>query len=117
MPRETRKPFQETSDVQLPLLGYLLAGFAALIVVVPLSLWLFYPNSRERHDVALPALQSSQPKLETDPPADLREYLRAQEGRLSRSGVNPGNPNTFQIPINRAMDLIAGRGLEGWRKP
>jgi hypothetical protein len=117
MPRETGKPFQETSDVQLPLLGYLLAGFAALIVVVPFSLWLFYPNSRERHDVAHPALQSSQPKLETNPPADLRKYLRAQKERLSRSGVNPGNPNTFQIPIDRAMDLIAARGLDGWPKP
>src|SRR5690242_17719955 len=115
MPKE--KPFQETSDVRLPLLGYLLAGFSALIVVVPFSLWLFYPNSYERRDVARPLLQSSQSKLETDAPADLHKYLHTQDERLSHPEVNPGNPITFQIPIDRAMDLIAARGLKGWPAP
>lgn len=117
MPTEAGRPFQETSDVQLPLLGYLLAGFVALIVLVPFCLSLFYPHSRERYDVARPALRSSEPKLETDPPADLQDYLRTQDERLSHAGVNPGNPITFQIPIDQAMDLIAARGLEGWPRP
>jgi hypothetical protein len=114
MPKPTGKPAQETSDVRLPLLGYLLAGYVALIAGVPFSLWFFYPSSRERLDVTRPVIASAQPKLQTDPAADLREYQDAQSKRLSRLEVNPGNPNTFQIPIDRAMELIAARGLQGW---
>jgi hypothetical protein len=105
------------SDVRLPFLGYLLAGFVVLVVGVPFSLWLAYPGSAERQIVTPPQLLSDAPKLQTDDRADLQQYLAAENARLAHLSVNPRKPNTFQIPIGRAMDLIAQRGLPGWPRP
>jgi len=51
----------------------------------------------------------SQPRLQYDDVHDMYVFRKAEETRLSSTGQDPNG--TIHIPIDRAMDLLARRGL------
>jgi hypothetical protein len=51
------------------------------------------------------------PRLQADPPADLQRLLEAENGKLNSYGWIDKGAGVIRIPIGRAMDLLAQRGL------
>lgn len=51
------------------------------------------------------------PQLQVAPGADLNQYRTAEDARLDSYGWVDRQNGIIRIPINRAMDLIAERGL------
>jgi|SRR5271167_4916625 len=51
------------------------------------------------------------PRLETDEPGQLNSIRLQEEEKLASYGYIDKNAGTVRIPIDRAMDLIAQRGL------
>lgn len=51
------------------------------------------------------------PRLEPDPQASLREFLRRQESVLKSYGVADPERGVYRVPIERAMDLLLKEGL------
>src|SRR5215469_13742874 len=52
-----------------------------------------------------------QPRLETDERGQIRQFRLSEEQRLQSYGWVDQNAGIIRIPIDRAMDLIAQRGL------
>lgn len=108
----------ERSDIESTDIAGLAAGLALFVIVTPLLMPLVFPQSmNHRTPSAPPALSSGAPRLEITPREDLQRFDSA-EARLANSyGWTDRDHGVARIPIKRAMDLLAQRGLAGWPKP
>lgn len=92
-------------------------GLAALVVVsLSLMAWLFgYFSARQAEVTPLPFLAERQPppapRLQVDPPADLRKLRAAEDAVLHSYGWVDREAGIVRIPIERAVELLAERGL------
>ena len=99
-----------------------LFALMALLAVVVIGAWLsmealfaFFESRRERNepppsplfDTALP----SQPRLETTPGALLEDLRTAEDALLNSYEWTDRATGKVRIPIDRAIDVIAERGL------
>jgi hypothetical protein len=84
------------------------------------SMWWFtrwMENQQRAHHTVPPPMASAQPTAPPDPrlephPSEGLHQLRAQEeALLSSYGWENRSRGVVRIPIERAMDLVAGRGL------
>ena len=96
-----------------------LAGLVGLLVVGAISMWVLflYFAARPAGPPANPLAQSfgrqvpPEPRLQTNPLADLQQ-LRAQEDEiLSSYGWVDRNAGVVRIPVEQAIELLAQRGL------
>jgi len=79
---------------------------------------LVFPQSMQhRTPSAPPALSADAPRLEISPRETLRNFDRSQAEFASGYGWVDRSRGIVRIPVRRAMELIAQRGLEGWPKP
>lgn len=109
----------EPSDINET--GVVIAGlgvlaFAMLVIVV------LYPvferflqvhaeqRSPERSEFAHEIVVPPQPRVQDDPRRDLGDYISQQQFELHRYSVNR-QTGAVTIPIERAMDLLAQRGI------
>jgi len=111
----------EPGDVNAHVLTKFGLGMGGLIVVFLFGLWgLFDYFVRYEAKLALPPFQGAlvntqkqppEPRLQPYPVLDMRE-MRANEDRLLQTyaWVDP-DKEIVKIPVDRAMDLIAERGL------
>jgi hypothetical protein len=120
---EPRNPHvhHEPGDVNAHVLTKFGLTMGGLIIVFLFGLWgLFQYFVKHEAELALPASPSALvnaqkqpplPRLQPYPQRDMRE-LRANEDRLLHqyAWVDP-DKGIVKIPIDRAMDLIAQRGL------
>ena len=99
----------EAPDVAArPVLAYVF-GFLALVLVGAAAMYAYYIFKVTGPLIANPRV-FPQPHLQTEPHTDLQRLLGAQRESLSTySWVDPAH-QTLRIPIERAMQLIAGRG-------
>ena len=108
----------ETRDVGIR--GIVIFGvvmFVSLVAVGVLMAWLF-GHFAETQSLGPPAspftdvrVLPPSPRLQVEPHKDL-ERLRAEEAEeLNSYGWVNRNPDVFHIPIERAMELVAARGL------
>ncbi len=107
----------EPSDAEPWLLAALAGGGAAFLIVAPLILLLAYPVTARRGPPIGGIRDIPPPRLQVDPSQDLAAWRRAEEQRLSRYAWADNGRTAVRIPIDRAMSLIAERGLPGWQKP
>ena len=109
----------ERSDIESRDIAWLAAGLALFVLVTPLLMPLAFPQSMShRTPSAPPALSSDAPRLEITPREDLHRFDRAEAELTSSSyGWTDRNHGVARIPVKRAMDLLAQRGLAGWPKP
>ena len=93
-----------------------LAGTCALIGVIGIGLYHFFerqhpsPDSPSRielkaHMIAPP------PQLQVDPTQDYEKFRASEDAKLNSYGWIDKQAGIVRIPIARAMDLIAQRGL------
>ncbi|WP_395456795.1 hypothetical protein ACHMW5_15830 [Azospirillum melinis] len=117
-----RKPLQEGSNPDtmfetldtppwlFPVLGGLAAG---LIVTVVVSLLLIFPEAAKDENHAL-ATPMPEPRLQTDPVADLKRYKAQAMQRLTSYGWVDREHDVAHIPIDEAMRHVAEHGIADW---
>jgi hypothetical protein len=112
----------EASDVNFRAIVQFGVGFLVLGAVVYLVVWLFFGflserASRASGQLAYPLAAGQQdrvppePRLQTNPRADLRELRESEDKRLDSYGWVDRNAGIVHIPIDDAIKLTLQRGL------
>jgi hypothetical protein len=104
----------ERADVPPSLLAKLAAGVAAFVIAVPLVMPLIYPQTRQSRPHRLPDIAAGAILLEVNPRAQLARFEKADLAALQQYGWIDRDHGIVQIPVSRAMELLAQRGLPGW---
>lgn len=98
-------------------------GVALLFVVVVSQLalwWLFNSFARQESQLSPPVsalvrtqapTEPPEPRLQANPQADMRLMREKEEAILNHYGWVDPNRGVVRIPIDRALDLVAERGL------
>jgi len=110
----------ETEDISASMVGRILGGFAAAVVVSVTLLFVMLHFFRGADNAGQPALTTQQsadivlpgPRLQSDPYRDLRDQHGAEEQKLAGYAWADPAHTRGRIPIDRAMALVAGRSLE-----
>jgi hypothetical protein len=104
----------ERTDANPRLIGALAGGVALFVMVTPLLLGVCFPGSERMGGVPKGLPLPPAPRLQTHPKYDLDRLRGAEHRQLTTYGwVNRDN-GLVHIPVKRAMQLIAERGLQGW---
>ena len=108
----------ERSDIRGRDIAWLAAGLALFVVMTPLLMPFVFPQSMQhRTPSAPPALNADAPQLEIAPRNDLQRFERSEAQFEQSYGWTDRSHRIVRIPVKRAMELLAQRGLEGWPKP
>jgi hypothetical protein len=118
--RPTGELHHEVRDVHVrPIVLSGVGLFALVIVSIGLMWWLFEALERQEEAVdtkptgimAERPKEPPQPRLQTSPVPALRQILASENGLLSSYGWINEKTGTVRIPVQRAMELLAERGL------
>lgn len=116
-------PAAGTFDREISLRGifYAAAGLVAVAVVVHLLIWGlvkgFSAYDTRRDPVPSPLPQANVqpdppgPRLQNTPELDLLKLRRIEDQQLGRAGWIDQRQGTVHVPIDVAMEVIAGHGL------
>ena len=108
----------ERSDIRGQDVAWLAGGLTLFVVVTPLLMPFIFPQSMQhRSPSAPPALTADAPQLAVTPREDLQRFNRAEAQFTQSYGWTDRGKGTVRIPISRAMQLLAERGLPGWPTP
>lgn len=110
------RPDYERSDADPRLVAMLALGGAAFLGLTPYILLAIYPLARQEPSAHV-AEQPPAPHLQIDPHVDLTALRAAKDAQLSHYGWIDQSGGVVRLPIDRAMQLTAERGLPGWPKP
>ena len=110
----------ETRDVAprpVALFGLALGG---LVVFAMLVMWGVFYFLQARYEASqppprplaetLPSLPP-EPRLQPNPGIDLKQLRRTEDGRLNSYGWVDRSAGTAHIPVDRAMEIVAQKGL------
>jgi hypothetical protein len=115
----------ETTDADVrPILRFLF-GLFALIALVLVGMTFFFDFLHDRYEQAAtkvsPLVDTVQvppePKLQVNPAEERKEVRNWEDQRLHSYEWIDKNTGTFRIPIERAMELVAKRGLPARQSP
>ena len=98
-------------------------GLAASLVLIAVVAWFYLHVLTRAHPSAAggarnmsPQVEAPQPRLQADPSRDLAAFRAREESILQSYGWVDRKAGIIRIPIERAIDLTAERGLPA-RKP
>lgn len=104
----------ERSDADPRLVGAIAIGLAIFLVAVPLLMLVFYPSS-ERFDRLVGNLPlPPPPRLQVNPKIDLDRLRTKENDQLNSFGWADRDRQLAHIPIERAIELLAQQGRDGW---
>lgn len=120
----------EREDLSPAGVMYFLAGLAVVVIAIYLivsGMYSFLDRYERQHQATMSPMTTPkpdtriitpedplsfpQPRLETDERTQLTGYIQKQDQRLLTYDWIDKDGGTVRIPIDRAMDLIAERGL------
>ena len=108
----------ETTDASAFYIGLFALGLTIMIALaLPFLAWLFwrFEASAERADPVTSPVAADQlppmPRLQAQPSADLAQLRHAEDERLGSYRWIDQQQGIVQIPIDRAIDLLAKQGL------
>ncbi len=104
----------EPSDANPRLVAALAGGVAIFLIATPLILLAVYPASRASKGVGGDLPLPPAPRLQVDPRRDLDRLHADEDKLLTTYGWADGGHAAVRIPIDRAMELTAQRGIPGW---
>lgn len=104
----------EKSDADPRLIAALAAGIAVFLLTTPYLLQWAYPNADRIGGVPPGLPEPPAPRLQVRPRIDLDRLRSYERGRLDVYGWTDRDHTAVRIPIARAMELLAARGLPGW---
>jgi len=108
----------ERSDIKGSDMAWLAGGLALFVIITPLLMPFVFPQSMQhRSPSGPPALTADAPQLEITPRDDLRRFERGEAQFAQSYGWTDRSKGVIRIPIDRAMALLAERGLPGWPTP
>jgi hypothetical protein len=105
----------EREDLRLMIIGVLAIATFAFLVAIPLVLRGAYHQTLadvDRRQAVMPPA----PRLQVDPRSDLQEFRADEEARLTSYGWVDRGKGIVHIPIARAMDEIAAKGIPDFPK-
>src|SRR5271157_2336885 len=118
MPDEQPRHAHETSDVNIRSLvisGVLLCGLVIAGLLVSKGVFHYFVGHQGLGPPASPfenvRMLPPEPRLQVSVPKDLKQYKAAQEEILNSYGWVDQNAGVVRIPIDRAMDILAQKGL------
>ncbi|RYJ04504.1 MAG: hypothetical protein EON47_00015 [Acetobacteraceae bacterium] len=85
-------------------------GTLGLVATVLGAVWLFQRFGGSPAPASFKPTVFAPPQLQSDPAGDLRDYQAAQYARLTGYAWADRELGLVQIPIERAMAMIASRG-------
>jgi hypothetical protein len=89
---------------------------ALLVACALLARWL-YPQSLSDATLTPPLPVYPAPRLQSDPPADMRAFHAQQLRQLDSTGWVDEAHGVVHIPIADAMRIVAHEGIPGWPAP
>jgi hypothetical protein len=108
----------ETTDASAFYIGLFALGLTIMIALaLPFLVWLFwrFEASAERADPVKSPVSADQlppmPRLQAQPSADLAKLRHAEDERLGSYQWIDQQQGIVQLPIDRAIDLLAEHGL------
>jgi len=104
----------ERSDADPRLIAALAAGIAVFLAASPLLLRVIYPSAARIAGIGRNVPQPAPPVLEVKPKLTLQMQRAREDVLLEGYGWVDPDGRVVRIPIERAMQLIAERGLAGW---
>jgi hypothetical protein len=116
----------EKTDADVGALGLLIGGLAVLTLVGMLVSWLVFRGMDARHQAAQPPAPPladtrpalpPEPRLQEQPWRDLEELRRAEREILAGYEWVDRDAGIVRIPVERAMVILAERGLPAAPEP
>lgn len=103
----------ERSDLSLRAIAVIALGILLLLGIAPLIMLGAFPLARGDVDRHL-SISPPQPRLQTDPEADLAAYVRKERRLLDSYGWVDRQHGIAHIPIEIAMERLARTGAPGF---
>jgi len=118
-PRDNPEVAHEASDVNIRAIAGFAIGLVVVAIVIHFALyWLLAYYSKREAELREPITYVEPgdepppaPRLQVAPQADLAELRAAEEQALHSYGWIDRDKNIVRLPIDRAMEIIAERGL------
>lgn len=110
----------ETHDANPKALAYAFVGLSALLILTFVSMWLlfvYFDASARKADRGKASQWSNidyrppEPRLQTSPAADLKKMLDNENHLMNSYGWVNKASGLVRIPVDRAMDIVAKKGL------
>src|SRR5512146_3369199 len=111
-PRNPEVDYERT-DLSLSAIAVVALAILLLLGVTPLIMIGAFPRARGDVDRHL-AITPPEPRLQTDPQADLGAYVRKEEHLLDSYGWVDRERGIAHIPIEVAMERLARTGIPGF---
>ena len=97
------------------------ALIAAVIVVLIFLVWFYRvvvpPTPSTQVPVAQQRPQPPAPVLQANPAADMRKFREREGQKASSYGWVDEKGGIAHVPVQRAMEIVAERGLPQWQPP
>lgn len=103
----------ERTDLSLRAIAIVALGILLLLGVAPLIMIGVFPRARGDVDRHL-SISPPEPRLQTDPAADLGAYVRREQQLLDSYGWVDRERGIAHIPIEAAMERLARTGIAGF---
>jgi hypothetical protein len=107
----------ERSDADPRLVAAIALGLAIFLIGTPALLITIYPRAEHPAGIPNDLPQPPAPRLQIDPKADLSRLRADETARLDSYGWIDRDRQLARIPVARAIELTAQRGLPGWPAP
>lgn len=103
----------ERSDVSLSAIAITALAILLLLIVAPLVMIGAFPRARGDVDRHL-SITPPEPRLQTDPAADLAAYVSRERQLLDSYGWVDKKQGIARVPIGIAMERLARTGIPGF---
>jgi hypothetical protein len=107
----------ERTDADSALIGSLALSIAAFLIATPFVLMAVYPGADRLGGVPANLPSPPAPRLQVHPKDDLDRLRAAEQVQLTTFGWVDRDRRIARMPIEHAMQLLAERGVDGWRPP
>ncbi len=119
--RPPHEPAEFDSEIHVRAIFGSVVGLALLVAFSFAAMWTFSKvlkaRSISRDPAPLPVAEANQPRprpraaLQADPTADMVKFAKEEEAALTSYAWVDRAGGVAQIPVDRALDLVAERGL------
>jgi hypothetical protein len=104
----------ERSDADPRLIAAIALGIAVFLAGTPYFLYAGYPSAVRTAGIEPDLPRPPPPVLDVHPAARLLEQRSRENASLGSYGWADRERHVARVPIDRAMQLLAERGLAGW---
>lgn len=113
-----RRSGHQASEINLRAVTWTAIGLTISVIVICLGvggLFIFFERQAASGSppsgISTASRLPPAPRLQSDPTADWQQFLEAENAKLNSYGWIDKSAGVIRIPIDRAMDLLAQRGL------